>query len=210
MLVNEESETSQAQSQILHPGSRALFSFWETTRAAEAAPRRGALDLRQIRDLVPNLVIIEPGPSSTGFRWRLAGTAVCGLYQRELTGADALLGWDSFEAHVVKRFLNGVIHGLQPCLLRFRMYTDLQQLVGAELIGLPLQAEGGGIHVFGGVFPFRETLSLGHRAISKLELSGARSIWTEHLPGDQLVRQLGQAGERPFRPFQVIRGGRGP
>jgi len=208
MLVNEENETSQAQSQILHPGSRALFSFWETMRAEEAAPRRSALDLKQIRDLVPNLMLIESDPVTGGFRWRLAGTAVCNLYQRELTGSDPLLGWDSFETDVVKRFLTGVVHGLQPCLLRFRMFTDLNQLIGAELLGLPLQANDGGIHIFGGVFLFREIHSLGHSAISAIELSGARSIWTEHLPGDRLAGQLGQAGHRPLRPFQLIRGGR--
>lgn len=208
MLVNEESETSQAQSQILHPGSRALFSFWETMRAAEAAPRRGALDLKQIRHLVPNLMIIEPHPPTGGFRWRLAGTAICNLYQLELTGADALFGWDNFETDVIKRFFNGVVHGFQPCLLRFRMFTDLHQLVGVELIGLPLQARNGSIQVFGGVFPFRETQTLGHSSISAIELSGARNIWTEHLPGDRLV-QLSQGGQRPLRPFQVIRGGRG-
>ncbi len=205
MLVNEESEASQAQSQILHPGSRALFSFWEVMRAEAAAPRRSALDLRQIRELVPNLVLIEFLPATGGFRWRLAGTAVCNLYRHELTGTDALLGWDSFETDVVKRFFGSVVHRLQPCLLRFRMFTDLNQLIGAELIGLPLQANDGSIHIFGGVFPFRETQTLGHRAISAIELSGARSIWTEHLPGDRLVSQQDQ---RPLRPFQLIRGGR--
>ena len=208
MLVNEESETSQAPSQILHPGSRALFSFWETMRAAESAPGRSALNLRHIPDLVPNLMIMEPDGTTGGFRWRLAGTAVCGLYRRELTGTDALLGWDNFEADVVKRFLGGVVHSLQPCLLRFRLFTDLQQLIGAELIGLPIQASGGGIHVFGGVFPFREIYSLPHQAITAIELSGARSIWTEYLPGDRLAGELSRSGNRPLRPFQVITGGR--
>ncbi|MGH6906805.1 MAG: PAS domain-containing protein, partial [Aestuariivirga sp.] len=131
MVVNQPYETNQAESQILHPGSRALFSFWETMRAENAAPLRGALDLKRIGDLVPNLMIIEPGPRPGGFRWRLAGTAVCGLYQRELTGTNGLLGWDNFEAHVVGRFLTGVVKGLQPCLLRFRLHTDLHQMVGA-------------------------------------------------------------------------------
>jgi hypothetical protein len=208
MLVNEDSEASQAPSQILHPGSRALFRFWETVRGAESAPPRSALDLKQIRDLVPNLMIIEPVLSTGGFRWRLAGTAVCGLYRRELTGTDALLGLDSFETDVVKRFFTSVIQGLQPCLLRFRMFTDLDQLIGAELIGLPALANCGGIHVFGGVFPFRDTQSLSHRAISTIELSGARSIWTEHLPGDRLASELSHVGQHLLRPFEVIRGGR--
>jgi hypothetical protein len=59
------------------------------------------------------------------------------------------------------------------------------------------------------MFPFCETATLAYRAITGMELSGARSIWTEHLPGDQLVRQLEKSGPGPFMPFQVIKGGRG-
>jgi len=208
MLVNEENEASQAPSQMLHPGSRALFTFWETTRGAASAPRRDALDLKKIGELVPNLFIIEPDRNTSGFRWRLAGTGVCNLYRRELTGTSSLLGWDSFETDVIKRFFGGVIHGLQPCLLRFRLFTDLGQLIGAEFIGLPIQANGGGIHVFGGVFPFRDIQTLTHRSISAIELSGARSIWTEHLPGDRLAEEFKKAEQQPFLPFQVITGGR--
>lgn len=210
MLVNEYGGASQGDSEILHPSSRALFRFWEATRAEESAPSRNKLDLSQIRDLVPYLLIVEPDAARGGFRFRLAGTGVCNLYRRELTGSAVLTGWDSFETDVVGRFLTGVVHGLQPCLLRFRMRTDLGQLIGVEMIGLPLQSgNGGNIHIFGGMFAFRETASLAYRSITAMELSGARSIWTEHLPGDTLVRQLENSLNRPFQPFQVINGGRG-
>ena len=70
------------------------------------------------------------------------------------------------------------------------MQTDLNQMLGAELVGLPLQsADGSAVHVFGGIFPFRDPASMGYGRILRLELSAARSIWTEHLPGDQLLAQ---------------------
>ena len=210
MLVNEQRDTSQAESEILHPGSRALFRFWESMRGESSAPAKSNLDLTRIRDLIPNLLIIDRNPVGRSFRWRLAGTQICSLYARELTGTPVLTGWDSFETGVVARFLASVDERLQPCLLRFRMRTDLSQLIGVEMIGLPLQAiDGKAIHIFGGMFPFRETATLAHNAITAMELSGARSIWTEHLPGDQLVRQLEKSPPGPFQPFQVIKGGRG-
>ncbi len=209
MLVNEYGGASQGQTEILHPSSRALFRFWEAARAEESAPSRGKLDLSRIHDLVPDLLIIEYNPAHQGFRWRLAGTRVCNLYRRELTGSVVLAGWDGFETDIVGRFLAGVVHNLQPCLLRFRMRTDLGQLIGVEMIGLPLRAcDGKNIHIFGGMFAFRETASLGYQSIAGMELSGARGIWTEHLPGDVLVRQLENTPNQPFQPFQVIRGGR--
>ena len=210
MVVNEQQTASQDESTILHPSSRALFRFWETMRAEKSAPRRSALDLNQIHALIPNLMIAEYDERQMFFRWRLAGTGICELYRKELTGSDVLAGWDGFEAGVMNRFLGGVIRNLQPCLLRFRMRTDLDQLIGAEMIGLPLvAADGRIIHILGGLFAFRDIANLAYSRIAGLEMSGARSIWTEHLPGDLLLSQAVEAsGNRPFRPFQVITGGR--
>lgn len=209
MLVNGQPDTSQADSQILHPGSRTLYRFWETTRAAQSAPSRNTLDLSQIRELVPNLFIIARDGTSRMFRWRLAGTRACDLFRRELTGGDVLAGWDSFQGDIISRFLGGVVQNLQPCILRLRLRTDLGQMIGVEMVGLPIQAsDGQNIHIFGGLFPFRETGLLSYQQISQLELSGARTIWTEHLPGDLLAQQLEANTQRPFQPFQVISGGR--
>jgi hypothetical protein len=209
MLVNEQLEASQADSQILHPGSRALFRFWETARAERSAPRRDEIDLARLRDIVPNLAIIERGPGHSGFRWRLAGTAICDIFRHEITGRGVLENWDVFERDVIARFLEGVITRLQPCVMRFRLHTDHGQLIGTEFIGLPIVAQSGAVHVFGGLFAFRSPSALAYTAITAMELSGARSIWTEYLPGDQLVRQLATAQpDRSFRPFQVIAGGR--
>lgn len=211
MLVNEQLAASQADSSILHPSSRSLFRFWEASRAEKAAPTRENLDLRTIRNLIPYLLIAEFHERTGTYRLRLAGTGVCELYRREMTGSDFLMGWDSFEASVMSRFLGAVVRNHQPCLLRFRLTTDLGEVIGAEMVGLPLLAgDGRSIHVFGGIFPFREIQSLAYASIVRAELSGARSIWTEHLPGDQLLSQIQAAGgSLPFRPFQVIAGGRG-
>ena len=210
MLVNEQQAASQGDSTILHPSSRSLFRFWEASRAEQAAPRRTDLDLQQVRLLVPDMLIAERDGKTGSYRLRLAGTGVCELYRREMTGCNFLSGWDSFEAGIIARFLGGVVRNHQPCVLRFRLTTDLGQLIGAEMIGLPLlAADLRTIHVLGGLFAFRDIQNLGHGAIAGAELSGARSIWTEHLPGDQLLAQANESpGHRPFRLYQVISGGR--
>jgi hypothetical protein len=209
MLVNGQIETSQADSQILHPGSRTLFRFWEQTRAEAAAPRRDAIDLRGIRAIVPNLAIVERGSNRGGLRWRLAGTAVCDLFRREITGQDVLAGWDMFERDIIGRFLDGVMRNLQPCVMRFRFHTDTGQLIGCELIALPVVSATGAVQAFCGLFAFRDIHAMGYGAVTSRELSGARAIWTEHLPGDQLVQQLAETpSAAPYRPFQVIHGGR--
>jgi hypothetical protein len=210
MLVNGQHTASQDESSILHPSSRALSRFWESIRAENSAAKHSDLDLKLIRPLVPNLYVAEYNVRNRQYHWRLAGTGICDIYRRELTGTNFLAGWDSFETGVISRFLSGVTRNLQPCLLKFRMRTDLDQLIGAELIGLPLLAsDHRTVHVFGGLFAFRDIWSLSYGSVSGMELSGARSIWTEHLPGDQLLSQTTETpGNQPFRPFQIITGGR--
>jgi hypothetical protein len=208
MLVNDISELSQAESHILHPGTRALYRYWETIRAENAAPNRNDLDLKQISTIVPNLMMLERDHMRQTYKWRVAGTNTSLLYRRELTGTDVLAGWDTFERETIRKLLDTVVTSLQPCLIRYRMTTTMDQVIGAEMLGLPLHARNGSrFHVFGGVFPFREIANLGYDGIKHMELSGARTIWTEHLPGDKLVAAL-DTSNRYQGGLRVIKGGR--
>lgn len=210
MMVIETTGKAEAPQDILHPGSRALFRYWETIRGERAAPGREEIDLKAIRDYVPWLMILERNPVRQNYKWRLAGTKVCQLWRTELTGLDALLGWNRFEKETVLRLFDGVTGLLQPCAVRLRLLTALNQTIGAEIIALPVMSrKSAAIQVFGAVMPFRNVETLGYDRISGIELSSARMIWTEPLPGDALAagastRPLG----RQFAPFELIAGGR--
>lgn len=207
MLVNEDRDTNQADFLILHPGSRALFRYWESVRGERAAPRRSDVDLKQLRPCVGNLFVFERRREI--YSWRVAGTRVCELYRRDLTGGDSLADLDTFERATISRFLAGVVDTLQPCVFRFRLNTSERQMIGVEMLGLPMQSgSGDAIHVFGSIFPFRDTSTMTYERITGVELSGARSIHTEHLPGDELVARLRAGSIR--RPFQVVKGGLDP
>ncbi len=208
MLVNEDLITNQADFLILHPGNRALFRYWERVRGERAAPLRTDVDLKQVRPYVGSLFIIER--RGDNYCWRIAGTKLCEIYRRELTGGDCLAEHDAFERTTISRYLASTVDNLQPCVLRFRLKTSRGDLIGVEMLGLPIQSGNGDtIHIFGGVFPFREIGPMAYEAITGVELSGARSIHTEHLPGDVLVARLkGAGGARPLRPFRVVKGGR--
>jgi hypothetical protein len=205
MLVTDENAPSQDETTILHPSSRMLFRFWETMRGDNAAPRRDDLDLRQIRQLVPYLFIGEYATKARMYRWRLAGTGVCELYRRELTGTNMLAGWDAFETDTISRFLSATIASKQPAVLRFRMQTDRNQVVGAEMAAFPMLAvDGVTTHLMGGLFPFRETWSLGYTALTGFELSAARLVWTENLPE---APPQEHPASKARRNFHVISGG---
>jgi hypothetical protein len=185
---------------ILHPGSRTIFRHWESIRGESSAADREDLDLSQLGKYVPWLFVIERSTRTNSYIWRLAGSKICDLWRKELTGSDVFSGWDTFERDTVRRLFDGVTRDLQPCTLRLRLFTSLGQTVEVEFIALPLRArDGHSIHVFGGVMPFREHGLLGYDRISALELASARTIWTEPVPGGQ---------DRKARPaLRLVTGG---
>ncbi len=204
MWLSDEIHASQGDTHILHPSSRVLFRFWEGARAEQPAPKRDALDLRSIRHLMPHLFIAEADRANRSFRWRLAGTSLCDLYRRELTGTSMLAGFDDFECQVISRFLGATVSRRQPAMLRFRFMTDLGQEIGTELAAFPIvAANDSSIHILGGLFPFREVSTLGYSAIAQQDVVGARLVWTENLPDP--VESAALAAKPKLR---LINGGR--
>lgn len=206
-MAIETIEVSEPNTEILHPGSRKLFRYWESIRGESAAPSRDLIDLKCLKDMVPWLFVFEQSWARKRFNWRLAGTGVCQLWRMELTGTDVLQGWDRFEHDTAFRLLEGVAIGLQPCAFRLRLITSLGHHLPVEMIALPIRARGDiATHIFGAVMPFRDLSSHGYDSISAVHLLSARVIWTEPVPGDSLIDD--RAWRREFSPFQVITGGR--
>ena len=203
MLITDTIETTATTEEILHPGSRALFRYWEAIRGEMSAPPRDWLDLKKIRPLVPFLFIIER-KSGQDYVWRLAGTRVCEFWGTELTGKPAFPQGERFERETLNRLLDGVVDRHQPFVLRFRLNSLLGTNAAAEFIGLPLRARGSGAtYVFGVVMPFREVSRPRHDRITTFELSAARTIWTEPVPGAP-----GKPAKTSSQAFQIINGGR--
>lgn len=202
MWLTDEIHASQGEAHVLHPSSRLLFRYWEAARAEQSAPRRDQLDLKSIKHLLPHLFIAEADPRHRTFRWRLAGTSLCDLHRRELTGTSLLSGFDDFECEVIRRLLGATLSRRQPAMLRFRFITDLGQEIGTELAAFPIVAADGSFHILGGLFPFREVSMLGYSAIVQQDVVGARLIWTENLP-DTIVPAITSARPR----LKLIAGG---
>jgi len=206
-MPTETIEAIEPNTEILHPGSRKLFRYWEGIRGERAAPNHESIDLKAIKDIVPWLFILEWSRARKSFRWRLAGTGVCQLWRTELTGTEVMKGWDRFEYQTVSRLLEGVTTSLQPCAFRLRLVTFLGHQLPVEMIALPIRAKGNiATHVFGTVMPFRDLGSHGYDSISGIQLLSARVIWTEPVPGDSLISEKSRRQE--FSPFQLITGGR--
>jgi hypothetical protein len=204
MWVSGEVRTSQEES-LLKPPARMLWRCWEALRAGRSAPERRDLDLKQLRHLVPYLFIAERLGGDEGFVWRLAGTGLCDLHRRELTGLDLLAGWDAFERSVMLRFLNCVVTSHKQAVLRLAYATDRGQQFGAEMLALPLMAaDGVSTHVLGGLFPAAQQDIRYYDTLMPLEVAFARFL-DPAAPEEPAAAGTTQAR----RKFRVISGGLG-
>jgi hypothetical protein len=210
-MMQDTTADDFGDSQILHPGSRHLFRQWEMLRAERACPTREDFDFGQLKTIMPDMVVIDRDYLRSSFKFRLAGTRVCALFNRNLTGGAVLDGWDSFESDLMSKHLMTVINQQQPAVVRMRLTTDRSQVVAAEMLALPVQMrDSHRIQVVGGLFPFRAASTLGHTGITARELVSARVIWTEHQI--ELARVAPQQNLRPpldvTRKFTLIDGGK--
>ena len=204
-LFDKSQVAENLGAQLLHPGSRILFRHWETLRAERACPNRDEIQLRTLSKLMPNLAIIEPGSEPNTPIFKLAGTAVCELFQRLLTGQQVAEGFDRFERRVIGETLSLSFDRLQPCLIRLRFIGSEDEVNTAELLALPVHnARTCQTQLFCGLFPFAETKRSFSQTLSRIELVSTRMIWTEHLNGDRLMEEVGRKAAPAFR---VIHGG---
>jgi len=168
------------RSSNLHPGNRSLFCYWESVRGEAAAPARAKIDLKQIADILPGVVIMERSAEMQAYRCRLSGTGITELWGSDMTGRDLREPAGNFEREVLARLFDGVFAGSQPFSARLRLFVSSEEPVMAEMLGLPVIAQSGETQLLGTVLPMslrRRQRSVGLRNI---QIAATRTIATEY------------------------------
>ena len=96
--------------------SRAIFDYWINLKSDGAAPLRTAIDPAALRHLLPQLFIAT---ADAGGRlvFRLAGTRVCDLFDREFRGAAFAEIWLEHEHRQPEEIVHDVMRYELPALL---------------------------------------------------------------------------------------------
>ena len=68
---------------MLHNGTQLLFDYWNELRGKDAAPARVDISPAAISTILPSTFILEKDEQGA-FAFRLAGTALCLLFGKEL------------------------------------------------------------------------------------------------------------------------------
>lgn len=122
-------------SQIDSPRIRHFHGYWQGKRAKpDAIPLRTAFDPADVRDLLPNMVIMDVERDPLRFRYRLVGTRVVEFNNLEFTGRYlGTVGWQE-ERQLVETCTDAVA-GRTP-LFGFYTWTLKNGAIGKCEFGL--------------------------------------------------------------------------
>ena len=137
-------------SQLDSPRIHRFHEYWRTKfSAGHAVPLRAGVDPTELRDLLPNIVIIEVERAPMRFRYRLVGTRVVDFNKLDFTGSYlGTIGWD--EEQQIVDACTDVVASRQP-LSGFYTWTLKTGAVGKCEFGIfPFSHDGEAVaQIFG-------------------------------------------------------------
>lgn len=126
---------------ITSPRIHRLHSYWQSRHRGGSLPRRGDIAPDKIRDLLPNIMIVDVERDPLRFRYRLVGTRVVEYNGLEFTGRYlGEIGWPE-EQELINSYAE-VVNSRRP----FFGLLDWGLTTGAvgrcEFARLPLSEDG--------------------------------------------------------------------
>ena len=148
-----------------HAQSRALHTYWQARRQGGGAPHRTAIEPQDIAALLGHVFILWRADCQHHI-FRLAGTHLCDLYQREFREQNFLSLWRGHDRTHVQALLEASISAIAPASLIARAHTMDQHQLPVEISFMPLRGPSGEIDRTLGLFqPLDDPASLRGRPI---------------------------------------------
>jgi hypothetical protein len=169
--------TSAAASTVItftQPTSKAAYDYWNALRNGQPLPRRRDIDPAQLRALLPHITLLESA-SAEQTHFRLAGTAVCQAFGRELRDHGLLPLWDAAHRGLIAGALSASLSQATPLLLRFHGHALGRAPLPGEWLMLPLLDDRGApTRILASFASARD--KFGTKAFTRLTLLGAETI----------------------------------
>lgn len=116
-----------------HQASRDYFDYWDRQRGVEAAPERTRIEPNAIRHVLADSFVLA---CDGDFPFRTAGTRLCALFGRELTGTPFLGLWDSKSGPAISDLLVAAALEMRPAVAGVTAVNNAG-LLNLELLLLP-------------------------------------------------------------------------
>lgn len=203
-----------------HSSSQAVYAYWNETRGTRPAPERGDIDPAAIRRALGDTVMLS-ADFVDRWRFRLAGTRVCALFNREIKGEALTPLFGEADQATIEKLAANVTEGQMGVVMGLVGRTDDATEVDLEMLLLPIAHAGHArIRALGVLAPLSPPYWLGSKAVTEMRLTALRHIGPEidtitagpslapsHVPGAEAALALPRGG-RIRRGFVVYNGGR--
>lgn len=201
-----------ADDTILHPTSRKLLNTWERIRGEHTTPSRSAISMRDLAPILPCTCILQRDPRNMSYVYRLAGSAVCKMTGRQLTGTTAFHDGSDFDRETIVRTLDTVIKMKRPCISHFVAQSFSGRELSLEFAAVPVvSADGMDIQVLATMAPFMDVCALPSDPLVQFHVRMTRILWGDQQPGKPVSTTLcGNDDNRRINSgfLRVIEGGK--
>jgi hypothetical protein len=155
--------------------TRALFAYWDETRADRAAPERGDIEPGAIRNVLADSFILA-FDRTLDHPFRLAGTRVCAIFGRELRDQPFVRLFDTDHRADIRNLVTIVAEEANGIVAGAVANAADGQSVELELLLLPLAHATTNARVLGALAPIKAPFWLGRRPVETMTLGSLRYL----------------------------------
>lgn len=153
-----------------------IFNYWDAIRGAHDAPLRSQIEPASVRHILPRLFILEMTEDSQP-RFRLAGTMVCNLFNRELRDENFACLWGGSQPNDAVKIAQGVMQHAVPALINATGYTATDRAASFEVVLLPVRSSAETCdRLLGCLVPSTSAAWLGADPLTTLTLDRSRLL----------------------------------
>ena len=187
-------------SDMKHKTIQSLFDYWNTKRDGRPAPMRSEIQPGEIRSILPHVFILER-ENDASFRFRLAGTGLCGIYGMEFRNHNLLSMWQEDCLGSIKQALDEVTRNASVSLVEYTASTAQQREATFEMILLPLAQDNGVItRVLGAAVPVDEFPWIGDHLFARQWIDRLQVLDPERMPKRERAAEPARRNPQRVRP----------
>ena len=159
-----------------HAASRELYAYWQELRGRRPAPERAEIEPAAIRGILSETFILALDRSG-GYPFRLAGTRVCAMFDRELKAESFLALWDETSRRTVADLLGILADEWVGTVAGVSAQNGEGETLDLELLLLPLSATRPALKRGIGILaPLKTGSTIGTSPLGPLTLGSRRHI----------------------------------
>ena len=133
------------RAQLVIPEQRQLFDYWLDKCSGEGLPGRRDIAPADIPRLLPHVSLIDVLSDASGFRYRLAGSRLREIFDREVTGTVVPASAENGKPGYWFKALERVVGSARPVNGALRGPRQASEHLVQFWLRLPLACDGGGV-----------------------------------------------------------------